>query len=48
MPADREELIARATREHNKLCSCDPRYLMSCPKMAAAILALASTGGPTR
>lgn len=33
------ELLDRAAREHDKVCSCDPRYLMSCPRMAAAILA---------
>lgn len=36
----REELIARAKPEHDKSCSCDPKYIMSCPKMASAILAL--------
>lgn len=44
---NREELIARAKPEHDKVCSCDPKYLMSCPKMAAAILSLpnGSTSG---
>lgn len=45
---NREELIARAKPEHDKVCSCDPRYLMSCPKMAAAILALAKPAAGSR
>lgn len=35
----REEIIAAAKIEHDRACSCDPRYLMSCGRMAAAILA---------
>ena len=35
----REELIAAATALHDKEgCSCDRKYLMSCPNMANAIL----------
>jgi hypothetical protein len=35
----REELIARSTHIHDDAgCGCDPKYLMSCPRMAAAIL----------
>lgn len=34
----KEERIALAKVEHDKACSCDPKYLMSCPRMAAAIL----------
>lgn len=35
----REELIAKATKIHNdEGCGCDPKYLMSCPKFATAIL----------
>lgn len=36
----REEIIARAKVAHDQECSCDPRYLMSCGVMAAAILKL--------
>lgn len=36
----RAELIAAAKVEHDKVCHCDPRYLMSCGTMANAILAL--------
>jgi len=35
----REAIIAVATAVHDQECGCDPRYLMSCPRMAAAILA---------
>lgn len=38
----REEIIAKAKLGHDSVCSCDPKYLMSCAKMADAILALAS------
>lgn len=35
----REELIAVATHLHDDTgCQCDPKYLMSCQRMAAAIL----------
>lgn len=35
----REELITKATEIHNREgCGCDPKYLMSCGKFAAAIL----------
>jgi len=35
----RDELIAAATELHDQEgCSCDRRYLMSCPNMANAIL----------
>ena len=35
----REELIERATHIHDdEGCGCDPKYIMSCPNMAAAIL----------
>lgn len=35
----REELIEVAAGLHDEDgCSCDPRYLMSCPNMANAIL----------
>lgn len=35
----RKELIAKATEIHNREgCRCDPKYLMSCGKFAAAIL----------
>jgi hypothetical protein len=36
----REELIEAATPVHDAECSCDRRYRMSCPVMAAAILSL--------
>lgn len=36
---ERAELIAAAAEIHDGGgCGCDPRYLMSCPTMAAAIL----------
>jgi hypothetical protein len=36
----REEIIARARRVHDESgCSCDRRYIMSCPRMTAAVLA---------
>jgi hypothetical protein len=41
MPGDltREELIAAAAHLHDESgCQCDPKYLMSCPAMASAIL----------
>lgn len=39
--ATREELIAEATRIHDEQgCGCDPKYLMSCPRLAQAILSL--------
>lgn len=35
----REELIEVAAGLYDEAgCSCDPRYLMSCPNMATAIL----------
>lgn len=35
----REELIEVAAGLHDETgCSCDPRYLMSCPSMANAVL----------
>jgi hypothetical protein len=34
----REEIINAARIEHDKICSCDPKYLMSCLKLAQAIL----------
>ena len=35
----REELIAVATHLHDESgCGCDPKYLMSCPNMANAVL----------
>lgn len=35
----RQELINKATELHDADgCSCDRRYLMSCPRMANAIL----------
>jgi len=37
-PRTQETIIAAAKAEHDRECSCDPRYLMSCGKMAAAIL----------
>lgn len=42
-----ENLISRAKAEHDKVCQCDPKYLASCSKMAAAVLGLAprKTGG---
>jgi hypothetical protein len=41
MATTREELIAQAKSGHDAVCNCDPRYLMLCSRMAAAILALA-------
>lgn len=39
MNADRDQLLTAAGRIHNQAgCGCDPKYLMSCPRMAAAIL----------
>ena len=36
----REERIAAAKVRHDATgCGCDPKYLMSCPRMAQAILA---------
>lgn len=43
-PVDR--LLSGAKVLHDETCSCDPRYLMSCPKMAAAILSGAKTTAP--
>jgi hypothetical protein len=35
----REELIKVAAGLHDEAgCGCDPRYLMSCPNMAGAVL----------
>ncbi len=42
---EREKLIAAATKIHDrKGCSCDRRYIMSCPRMAAAVLKVPQTG----
>lgn len=38
MTTKREEMIAKAKIAHDKVCNCDPKYIMSCPKMAQAIL----------
>lgn len=38
MALTREQLIAEAKIEHDKVCRCDPKYLRSCPRMAQAIL----------
>ncbi|MEV7268433.1 hypothetical protein AB0N38_33240 [Micromonospora aurantiaca] len=38
------EVMRRATEAHDKTCSCDPRYRMSCARMAAAILAQGTAG----
>lgn len=35
----REQIIAAAKVLHDQHCNCDPKYLMSCMKMAQAILA---------
>jgi len=37
-PPTRGSLIERAKQQHDRECSCDPKYLMSCPRMAQAIL----------
>lgn len=38
----REELIEAATKVHDDQgCGCDRRYLMSCPRLAAAVLEVA-------
>ncbi len=38
----REQLVFTATRLHDETgCICDRRYVLSCPKLAAAILSLA-------
>ncbi|MFY1669513.1 hypothetical protein ACN27G_06095 [Plantactinospora sp. WMMB334] len=42
----REELIALARPGHDQACHCDPKYVMSCPQMTAAILALARSERP--
>ena len=34
----REEIIDLAKEQHYRECDCDPKYLMSCPRMAQAIL----------
>lgn len=33
-----QKIVAAAKIEHDKTCHCDPKYLMSCPNMASAIL----------
>jgi hypothetical protein len=33
-----KKIIERAKVEHDRTCRCDPKYLMSCPRMARAIL----------
>lgn len=36
---DLENRIIEAARKvHDSTCSCDPKYIRSCPKMAQAIL----------
>lgn len=35
---NRDEILRRAQTEHDQGCNCDPRYVMSCPRMAAAVL----------
>lgn len=34
----REQIIAAAKAAHDHVCNCDAKYLMSCPRMAQAIL----------
>jgi hypothetical protein len=41
-----DAIIAAATQIHDAQCRCDPRYLMSCTKMAAAILRVGREGRP--
>lgn len=36
----RARVLDAARRAHDSVCACDPRYVMSCPVMAWAILAL--------
>jgi PadR family transcriptional regulator len=36
-----QEILDQAKAAHDRVCSCDPRYLMSCPRMAQAILGTA-------
>jgi hypothetical protein len=36
--AAKVELIRVAKQRHDEVCTCDPKYLMSCPRMAQAIL----------
>jgi hypothetical protein len=37
--ATRDELVAAATEIHDREgCACDRRYLMSCTRLAAAVL----------
>ncbi len=43
----REEIIAKAKPGHDAVCDCDPKYLMSCPRMVDAILALAAPASKT-
>ena len=33
----RRRIIAAAKREHDRVCNCAPKYLMSCSNMARAI-----------
>jgi hypothetical protein len=35
---NREQLLEQAEKIHARECSCDPRYIMSCPNMANIIL----------
>jgi hypothetical protein len=35
---NREQLIEQAGKIHARECSCDPKYVMSCPNMANIIL----------
>lgn len=43
-PPSRDELLAAALAQHEQVCSCDPRYVMSCNKMPRIILAAARQG----
>lgn len=40
----REEIIDQARIEHDRVCNCDAKYVMSCPRMTAAILGRMTTG----
>jgi hypothetical protein len=33
-----QQIVAKAKIAHDLVCKCDPKYLMSCTKMAQAIL----------
>ena len=43
---DEEAIVEVARLIHDAQCLCDSRYLMSCPKMAAAILDVSRRGRP--